>query len=284
MKPAALLFFIQFLFFICSGEAVSKTIRFGPLPMEKQETVLNRFRPLTEYLTDIIKFPIEYVYTDNYEDLLEKFRKSEIDLAYLGPLPYVKLRQSFSNAEPVVVFKESPENVTYTCALVTFPDNNFDFFMGEYQKIALTQPLSTCGYLSVNGLMREHGKSLEQNYYRYLGTHDNVALSVIRGEYDAGGLKTKVARRYAHMGLYILMETPPLPAFALVANTKTLSGNTIAGIQAALLDRTPQHKQENEGPQWDNVIGNGVVKADDTMYETIRKLLGEMAIPQEGNF
>ena len=252
--------------------------------MEKRETVLNRFRPLTEYLSGKLQLSVEYVYSQDYAELLEKFRRSEIDLAYLGPLPYVELRRSFAAAEPLLFFKESSKSVTYTCALVTFPGNGFNLLQGEYQRIALTQPLSTCGYLSTNGLMRNYGKSLEKNHYRYLGTHDEVALAVIRGDYAAGGLKTTVAQKYAHLGLFVLTETSPLPAFALVVNTRTLSADRIAGIKDALLKMDAGGLGQTPKKTWNDVIGNGVVEAHDSDYKVVRDLLGSTVIPTEGNF
>lgn len=68
---------------------LAETIRFAPLPMEKRETVLSRFRPLTEYLSHKLQVKIDYVYALDYAKLLDIFRRSEIDIAYLGPLPYV---------------------------------------------------------------------------------------------------------------------------------------------------------------------------------------------------
>ncbi len=260
------------------------TVRFAPLPMENKETVLSRFRPLTEFLAQRLQIDIEYVYADDYAELLENFRKSKVDIAYLGPLPYVELRAAYAEAEPLVFFKESSNAVTYTCALVTFPGNDFDVRHGRYQKIALTQPLSTCGYLSTNGLLRNSNNSLEDNNYRYVGTHDEVALSVIRGEFAAGGLKTAVARKYAHLGLFVLMETPPLPAFALIVNTRTMPPDLIAAIKEALLELDLTHSGQGQQIPWNDVIGNGIVEAHDSDYQVIRDLLGSARIQQKGNF
>lgn len=196
----------------------------------------------------------------------------------------MELRRSYGDAEPIVFFNESSNEATYTCALVTFPDNHFDLQQGEFQTIALTQPLSTCGYLSVNGLMKEYGHSLEKNNYRYLGTHDKVALAIIRGEYHAGGLKTAVARKYEHMGLFTLMETDPLPAFALVANMKTLSPATVAALRKSLVALNQQKRRQGTGDKRGNIIGNGVVEADDRAYDLVRGLLGTVDIPAKGNY
>jgi hypothetical protein len=61
-------------------------------------------------------------------------------------------------------------------------------------RIALTQPLSTCGFLAASGLLREHGSDLAKNFYRYVNKHDEVAMAVVRGEFDAGASRPPSAR------------------------------------------------------------------------------------------
>ncbi|PIE65568.1 MAG: ABC transporter substrate-binding protein [Desulfobacterales bacterium] len=262
-----------------------QTIQFAPLPMEKKDTMLSKFQPLTSFLSERLKTKIEYTYTSNYATLLEKFANSEIDLTFLGPLPYVKLRKNFPAAEPIIFFKQSKDKATYTCAIATFPDNHFDFFDGKLQKIGLTQPLSTCGYLSANGLMKQHGNSLENNLYRYLGAHDKVALAIIRGEVAAGGLKTEVAQKYEHLGLIILAETGPLPPFALVANTRTLKQETIDTIISSLLELDQMLADDTELTEHQKkIIGKGFLRGNDSAYHIIRELQGSVTIPERGNY
>ncbi|MEZ4599758.1 MAG: PhnD/SsuA/transferrin family substrate-binding protein [Syntrophotaleaceae bacterium] len=259
-------------------------VRFAPLPMENRETVVKQFRPLTDFLQERLGITIEYVYADSYNDLLKKFRNGEIDLAYQGPLPYVRLRANYPQAEPLVHFKEASGQATYTCSLVAFADSRPDLKGLAGERVALTQSLSTCGYLSTNGLLRRYGSSLEQNRYRYLGTHDAVALGVVRGEFDLGGLKTAIARKYAHMGLSMLTETAPLPGFALVANKATLKPELQTRIRQAIVELAPQGDDKKMLESWGDNIRYGAVPAEDSHYDAVRQLLGGVEIPDKGNF
>ena len=260
------------------------TIRFAPLPMENRETVVKQFRPLTDYLQQRLGISIEYVYADSYADILDKFRNGEIDLAYQGPLPYVELRASYPQAEPLVHFKEASGQTTYTCALVAFGDSEFSLDGLTDRKVALTQPLSTCGYLSANGLLRRHGSSLERNRYRYLGKHDAVALTVVQGQFEVGGLKTAIGKKYAHLGLTILDETGPLPSFAMVANKATLKPELVNQVRHALIAIDPAGKDREMLTGWGDNIRYGAVPAADANYDIVRELLGDVAIPNQGNF
>lgn len=262
----------------------AQTLRFIPLPMQDRETVYRQFYPMTDYLAGRLSVDITFVYCESYQTVLDRFQASEADLAYLGPLPYVTLRNSFADAQPVVRFKEAGGQTTYTCALVTFADNVFDPQFTHDRSIALTQPLSTCGYLSTSGLMRYLGSDIENNRYRYLKRHDSVALAVVRGEFDAGGLKSVIARKYTHMGLQILAETKPLPGFVLVANRQTLTAQRIDAIRNALLALDPEGADRDRLSTWGDSIRNGAVSAADHDYQVVRDLLGSQPIPMEGNF
>lgn len=267
-----------------SARAYARPLVFAPLPMENRETVIKQFMPLAGYLGQVLGREIVFDINDSYDRILDKFRRGEIDLAYMGPLPYVALKNGDEHAVPLVHFNEPSGEPFYTCALISLADKAVDTARVENRRIALTQPLSTCGYLSASGLLRERGSDLAKNLYRYLNKHDAVAMAVVRGEFDLGGLKTAIARKYAHLGLAILAETRPLPSFALVGNSGTLSAGDMDGIRDALARLDPSGKDREMLQGWGDNIRHGAVPARDEDYVPVRELLGGQSIPEAGNF
>ena len=254
-------------------------IRFAPLPMENREALVLQFRPMIEYLEQKLNRPIVFDFSESYDKILEKFQAGKIDLAYLGPLPYVELRSQADFAEPLIHFREASGEPMYTCAIVTLADNPLSLQGLRDKHIALTQPLSTCGYLSVNGLLLETNSSLELNRYRYLDKHDAVALAVIRSEFDLGGVKTAIGKRYTHMGLKILAQTPPFPGFGLIGNANTLNAETMESIRQAMIQLDPTNADKEMLARWGRSIRYGSVRASDADYQTVRKYKGKIEIP-----
>lgn len=259
--------------------AYGEELVFAPLPMESPETVISQWKPALDHLGTALGAHLRIEYSENYAVILEKFRAGKLDLAYLGPLPYVALRERFPDAIPVVHFNEKNGQPSYTCAIVTLAESNLVLKDLRGKQIALTQPLSTCGYLATDGLLRRAGSDLEKNRYRYLDKHDTVAIAVARGDYDAGGLKTAIAQKYAHLGLKVIAESPPLPSFALIANGKRLSAVRIAEIRAALVGGDPGRRVT-----WGDSIRHGAVPASDKDYDAVRGLRGRDAIPEKDNY
>lgn len=282
-KTAALTFMLGCMTMVQLAQARSFT--FAPLPMEQPETVVKQVRPMLAYLEKHIAADLRIEYLGDYADILKKFQAGTLDLAYLGPLPYVALREKYAQAEPVVHFMEKSGKASYSCAIVV-AESKVPLASLKGKKIALTQPLSTCGYLSTDGLLRRGGVNLEQTRYRYLDKHDEVALAVARGEYDAGGLKTAIGKKYAHMGLVIAAETAALPGFALIANGRTLDAATIAALRKALVGLKPLRNRRDARltQTWGENIKYGALPAQDADYDALRKLRARADIPEEGNF
>ena len=261
------------------AQAAEDMLTFAPLPMESPETVVGQWKPLLNYLERKLGIELRIDYSQSNEEIVEKFRAGKLDLAYLGPLPYVVLKESFPSALPVVLFKEANGQSSYTCAIVALSENRLTVKNLRNKKIALTQPLSTCGFFAADKLLHSASADLEANRYRYLNTHDAAALAVVRGDYDFGVLKTAIGRKYAHLGLSTLAETMPLPALGLVANGARLSAETIERLRAALLEADSAVRAG-----WGDNIRHGAVPAADADYEPMRKLRSQRQIPAKGNF
>lgn len=259
-------------------------LRFAPLPMESRETIVKQFKPMLIYLQEKTGCKIDFEYSDSYAEILNKMKNNLVDIAYLGPLPYVTLKKEYNDAFPIVLFNESTGEPKYTCCIIEKDNSKIDLSSLTNTKIALTQPLSTCGFLSTNGMMRDRGNSLKANFYKYLDRHDDVALSVARGEYNAGGLKTAIAKKYTHLGLNIISETDPLPGFALVVNRRTVNLELSAKIHDALMSLDTKGKDAEAVASWGANIKYGASAADDNDYNGVRKLLGNETIPEAGNF
>ncbi|PIE62616.1 MAG: ABC transporter substrate-binding protein [Desulfobacter postgatei] len=266
-----------------NGVTEQPVLHFAPLPMENREAVYKQFEPLRVYLENITGRKVVFKYFDNYDCLLDNFISGGIDLAYLGPLPYVELRGKYPDAEPLVTFREISGKSGYTCSLITLPENQLQLSAIKGKRVALTQPLSTCGYLSVNGLLEKYGSHLEKNRYCYLGRHDAVALAIVRSEFDIGGVKTEIAHKYEHLGLKILEETDIFPGFALVSNSTSVDPETAETIRKSFDALQPDGKDREMLSAWGNKLANGAVPATDKQYDIIRRLLGDVVIPKKDN-
>jgi len=263
----------------CCNCVFAETLVFTPLPMENPKTVASQWKPLLEYLQQKLDVNFQVQFLKSNQEVIDRIRAGKIDLAYLGPLPYIALKDHFPPLEPIVLFNEKNGAPIYTCAIISREGECTTLKDLHGKKIALTQPLSTCGYFATEGLLRQFDSSLEDNLYRYLTQHDKVALSVVRGEFDLGGLKTAIALKYKHLGLNILSESGPFPGLALVVNTERVSAERINQIRQALMEANEDIRRT-----WGDNVRYGVTPATDADYNEVRKHKTTDTIPEQGNF
>jgi len=260
------------------------TLRFAPLPMEKGPIIITQVKPMLDYLQAQTGFSFEIVYQEAYQKILAQFEAEQIDLAFLGPLPYVILSEQYPAVRPLARFLNAKGEDTYTCSLVHLVDQESNDFKGK--KVALTQPYSTCGYLYTAHLLKQQGVNIEQTQYRYVGNHADVALGIIRGEFFTGGLKTSIGKHYNHLGLSIVASSKPLPGFVLVANLKTVSEDTRQAIANALLRLHPLDNEQDKQvtANWGEQFRYGSVASSDADFAEIRQEYRTITLPMQGNW
>lgn len=267
------------LVFMCAGLVQASpglpSLRIAPLPMENREATVKAFNPVVSYLQQQLRVPVELVYFDKNSDIVAALKDRAIDLAMLGPLPYVALREKKVAVEPLVFFRESTGQARYQCVLVAFgTSGKVKQLRGK--SIALTQPLSTCGYLGTNAILRQQaGHTLEETRYRYLGTHEAAALTVVAGEADAAGIKDEFAAKYAGLGLVVIGTSDWVPALGLFASRDNLSEERIAEIRRVLL-ATPASTYST----WGNAMKHGLSPAADADFDGMRRFGSMDSIPQ----
>lgn len=249
-----------------TGHAAGRELVYTPLPIEQPETVIDANRPLVAYLSKQLKTPITIRYEKNYDDILRLFQEGKIDIVHLGPLPYVILKKSYTKAEPVVAINEPDGKASYTCVMVTAFDGPTSVRQ-VHRSIAFSQPLSTCSRLTAGYLLDKYGIQLENVHHEYVGNQDQVALAVVKGNYEVGTMKAAVAKKYTNLTLRIIEETPAFPGFLLVANKATMTPEQIAKIRSILLSTKPK---DSAGL----VLGRyGFSPVVDSSYDLIRQNL-----------
>lgn len=257
------------------------TIRFAPLPMVSKTEVYRQFLPFAHYLESVAAQTVELIYHDSYQSLLDDLTNDRIDLAYLGPLPYVLLQQQPHPFLPLVRFLDEQGNPDYTCCLIRFDQSIADLNTPGAGPIALTQPYSTCGYLMTYTLLQRYQLELDTLPFYYAQKHSSCCTDVVRGTAALAGVKTAIAHQYQNLGVQIIAESDPLPGFLLIANPRTLRTEVIERLQNALLQLDPRHNRADAKitHNWGSAIRYGAIAVENEDYQPIQRLLDNVQIP-----
>jgi phosphonate transport system substrate-binding protein len=106
---------------------------------------------------------------------------------------------------------------------------------------------------------------------RFLGSHKNVALGVLVGDYDAGAMKKEVFDEFASRGLRALAVTPGVPDHLLLSRS-SLPAADVQRLRRALL----RLKELPEGPTILARLHKGLtalVPTADSDYDALREIV-----------
>lgn len=194
-----------------------------------------RFGPLANEIAAAIKRPVVVRVGRNYEEHVSAIGTDSVELAYLGPALYVTMVARYGgkpilgrqvvNGDPmlhgeIIVREDSP--------LHTLQDL-------KGRRFAFGDPQSTEGHVIPGAMLRAAGvPESALGAAAFLGSHRNVAIAVLAGDYDAGAVKEEVFEEFAPRGLRALASETPVPDHVFVASRK-LPAETVETLRRLLL-------------------------------------------------
>ncbi len=257
----------------------------GPLilavhPYLPQEELMQRFSPLARYLGNRIGRRVLVRVGRDYQEHETQIGKNQVDIAFMGPASYVKMIERHG-AKPLLARLEVKGKAVFRGAIITRADSGITRLGAvKGRRFAFGDPLSTMSHLVPRYMLQQAGIGLQDLAdYKYLGSHSNVALGVLSGDFIAGAVKEEVYRKYEYRGLRVVAWTPVLSEHLFVVRD-TLPPATVQELCDALL---ALEDPETEGGQ--QILGSiksdvtGMARVQDSDYDNLRLILDTL---QEG--
>ncbi len=164
------------------------TLKVALLPDENASELIKKNQPLKEYLERELGKKIELIVTTDYSSMIEAMRFGRIDVAYFGPLSYV-LARSKSEIEPFAAMVKDGK-ATYRSIIIANAGANVNT-IGDIKgkKFVFGDKASTSSHLIPKSVLVEAGLLHDRDYQEnFVGAHDAVAVNVVNGNAEAGGL------------------------------------------------------------------------------------------------
>ena len=127
------------------------------------------------------------------------------------------------------------------------------------------------GFILPVYMLKNVGVNIKSNKNTFLGSHKNVALGVLCGDYKAGAVKEEVFYEYQGKGLKVLASTPKIPGHIFIAS-KDMSAEKINKIRKALFEL----KNSEKGKEIMMSIKKSMtamIPVKDNYYDELRKIL-----------
>ncbi|MBF0250660.1 MAG: phosphate/phosphite/phosphonate ABC transporter substrate-binding protein [Alphaproteobacteria bacterium] len=244
-------------------------------PYRVAAVLLNHFDPLARYLSRALGRPVQVDISPDYASHARRVGRGEVDISYLGPAPYIDLVREYG---PVRLLSRQSDNGRPDFVghvVVREGDGVAGLADLRGKRMAFGERESTMSHLVPRYMLLEAGINVEDlAEHVFLGSHDNVALGVLMGDFDAGAVKSEVYEKYRPRGLASLAVTPRVSNHLFVA-TSRVSPDLAARIRTVMLTM----HEDPEGLSALQDIKSGVsalVAVDDGDYDTLRTVLGAL--------
>ncbi|HIJ89915.1 MAG: phosphate/phosphite/phosphonate ABC transporter substrate-binding protein [Desulfobulbaceae bacterium] len=229
--------------------------------------LVRRFTPLARYLEEKTGRKIEIKISPSYENHEKRLGEDRADIAFVGPFSYVHMSE-LHGSKTILAAVEGNGKAQFHGVIAVRQDGPIKTIQDlAGRSFAFGDKESTMGTLLPRFMLREAGLGVDRlSHYTFLNSHNDVALAILGGIYDAGGLKEEVFHEYASRGLRILAKSPPVPEHLFLAGKK-LPAPLVKSLRSALLQLkdpavlTPIQK-----------TATGMAPATDQVYDGLRHI------------
>jgi len=246
-------------------------LSFGIYPYLQSTELIKMYSPLAEYLTERTGIPVDIVIARDYEDHVKKVGNDELDIAYIGPLAYIKVVERYGR-KPLLARLEINGSPTYHGVIAVRTDSRIGELSGlKGERFAFGSSYSTMGHIIPRVTICKTGLKVKDfAEYAFLGNHANVALGILSGEYDAGAMNEMTFHKYEKRGLRALAVTEQFSEHLFAVSNK-VSPKLADILENALFDL----KNSAEGKRIMQSIKStmtGMVPVRDSDYDNLREV------------
>ncbi len=260
---------------LCQSASAEDSLILAVHPFLSNEELEKKFTPIADYLGSKTGKKIIVRVGSSYEEHIQYIGSDKVDIAYMGPASYVRMVTKFGN-KPLLAKLEVNGQSFFQGNIIARKDSGIktmaDLLGGK--RIAFGDPNSTMSYIVPHYMLHKAGVfSGRSTEHQFLYSHDNVALGVLSGDYDAGAVKPAVFRKYEENGLRTIAVTPEISEHLFVAR-KNLPVELIEMLRNAMLSMS----KETKGLAALHAIKKsitGLVEVESSDYDNLRKIILE---------
>jgi phosphonate transport system substrate-binding protein len=240
-------------------------------------------RILTEYLSTKTGDSITPVITRDYDEMTQRLEDRSVDIAWLNPVNYLKLKNRLPNLQYIATYMEFNKDAGevipfYHSYIIALKDSGIeDLLQAKAKRFAFTDIGSTSGYAYPVMILRNMGIDPDAHFSSvfFLKRHDRVIEALVAGSIDVGAVSdgTYHTAVLTHGDIFcILARSEPIPLDAIVSPGH-ISAERVALYRELLrtlpLDH-PFNKSMEEQLGWPAA---GFSVRDDSLYDSFREAI-----------
>ena len=248
-------------------------------PYKSSSALIKAFSPLADYLSQKLSLDVELQVSTSYQSHVDRLGNNQVDVAYLGLASYALLVDKFGR-KPILARQLINGQPLFQGKIFARRDSPVDSLQElQGKRFAFGDSASTMSHLVPRYMLIQAGVGTEKlSGHQFLDSHDNVAMGVLSGDFDAGAVKEAVFYKYQSRGLKALATTPSIPEHLFVARSD-LATATITALRQALVGMDVSEEGRRALASIKKTI-TALEPAEDADYDVLRDIFS--ALPRAG--
>jgi len=176
------------------------------------------WQPFMDHLAEVTGRKVRFFSVDSYAAQVEAMRAGRLHIAGISTGPTC-FGVNLAGYVPFAIMGGADGKFGYTLQVYVQADGDiYELKDLAGKRVAHTTPSSNSGNMAPSALFPDLGVVPGEDYeIEFSGSHENSALGVVAGDYDAAPVASEVVDRMAERGLFdpedvrIIFETEPFP-------------------------------------------------------------------------
>lgn len=262
----------------CTGQPAvagsANGLLLGVYPYLGLAQIGSRFRPLAGYLEQTLGMPVELRVAASYREHIEFVGRDQLDIAFIGSSAYLEVVEAYGR-KPLLASLSGEQGPRFRGHIVVAQDSDInDIEALRGRSFAFGDPRSTMSFRLPLTILRGSGIGLRDlPRHRFVGSHENVALAILSGDFDAGALNAETYANYQGRGMRSIATTIAVSGQLFVVRSD-LPADLIDRLRSVLLGMgaRPEGRRVLGLLQQGTKATAPVVDAD---FDTLRSVLGD---------
>lgn len=244
-------------------------------PYLSASELFKRYTPLTEYLGRQLGRPVTLDIGSSYNTHIHRIGSGVVDIAIMGPSSYVKLTSQYGK-RPLLAAFQTKEGKFFHGRIVVRKDSHITSLSQlKGKRFVFGDPSSTMSNIVPRHMLLKAGIDVKDfSKVSYVANHDNIALGILAGTFDAGAVKEEVFLQYEPQGLRSLARSAPITDHVFITSSN-LPTKTVQALRNAFLQLSDsaEGRQIIAGMRSDVIA---LVPADDRDFDALRAIMDEL--------
>jgi len=210
-----------------------KSLRLGVAPLQEPAVMFKKFTPLAEYLSRKLGRRVELKVAIDMQGAIRDVGENTTQICAMGPTHYVGAASTYG-VKPIVRAMRLGKPF-HRAAIVVRADSRLQSLKDlKGGTLALSGRNSATGHIMPLAALRDAGVApADLKSFDFIGSHVKIALAVLEGKFDAGGMSEEAAEQHTEKGLKILGLSVGIPEFGICCNPQ-VDETTVEALRAAL--------------------------------------------------